>query len=207
MTPLFMVLLEWARPGGRRPTVLVGVGLLIGLRGVATLVGPASFGGGARVDLHWCRTVILGSLAWSVGSIYSRHAPRPQSAVMMTAIQMLVGGAFVGVIGITRGELAMFDIAAVSARSFAAWVYLLIFGSLIGFTAFVYPAARVDARAGRDVRLREPGRGGDPRLAPGRRGDQCAHARRGGYHCWRRCVDHDRGGPSAAAAEARAAGR
>lgn len=138
MTPLFMVLLEWARPGGRRPTLLVGVGLLIGLTGVATLVGPASFGGGARIDLVGAGTVILGSLAWSVGSIYSRHAPRPQSAVMMTAIQMLVGGVFVGVVGIMIGELATFHMAAVSARSFAAWVYLLIVGSLIGFTAFVF---------------------------------------------------------------------
>jgi len=138
MTPLFMVLLEWVRPGGHRPTVLVGVGLLIGLTGVATLVGPASFGGGARVDLLGAATVILGSLAWSAGSIYSRHAPRPQSAVMMTAIQMLVGGVFVGLIGIMRGELAAFHIAAVSARSLTAWVYLLIFGSLIGFTAFVF---------------------------------------------------------------------
>ncbi len=138
MTPLFMVLLEWARPGGRRPTLLVGVGLLIGLTGVATLVGPASFGGGARIDLVGAGTVILGSLAWSVGSIYSRHAPRPQSALMMTAIQMLVGGLFVGVIGIMIGELTTFHVAAISARSFAAWVYLLIVGSLIGFTAFVF---------------------------------------------------------------------
>jgi len=138
MTPLFMVLLEWVRPGGRRPTILVGVGLLIGLAGVATLVGPASFGGGARVDAIGAATVILGSFAWSLGSIYSRHAPRPQSAVMMTAIQMLVGGAFVGFVGVIRGELATFEVAAVSTRSFVAWVYLLIFGSLIGFTAFVY---------------------------------------------------------------------
>ena len=138
MTPLFMVLLEWARPAGRRPSILVGVGLLIGLTGVATLVGPASFGGGARVDRIGAVIVILGALAWSVGSIYSRHAPRPKSALTMTAIQMLVGGAFVGVVGIMRGELATFHIAAVSARSLAAWIYLLIFGSLIGFTAFVF---------------------------------------------------------------------
>jgi drug/metabolite transporter (DMT)-like permease len=138
MTPLFMVLLEWARPGGRRPTILVGVGLLIGLGGVATLVGPASFGGGARVDLIGAAIVILGSFAWSLGSIYSRHAPRPQSALMMTAIQMLVGGVFVGIIGVVRGEAATFAISDVSARSAIAWVYLLIFGSLIGFTAFVY---------------------------------------------------------------------
>jgi drug/metabolite transporter (DMT)-like permease len=138
MTPLFMVLLEWARPGGRRPTVWVAVGLLIGLAGVATLVGPASFGGGARIDPIGAATVIAGSFAWSLGSIYSRHAPRTSSALMMTAMQMLTGGIFVGLIAVATGEIWSFDPTAVSARSFAAWVYLLIFGSLIGFTAFVY---------------------------------------------------------------------
>jgi drug/metabolite transporter (DMT)-like permease len=82
--------------------------------------------------------VILGSLRLVRGIDLLTPRARPQSAVMMTAIQMLVGGVFVGVIGIMRGELATFHIAAVSARSFAAWVYLLIVGSLIGFTAFVF---------------------------------------------------------------------
>jgi drug/metabolite transporter (DMT)-like permease len=137
MTPLFMVLLEWVRPGGRRPTWLVGAGLLIGLGGVAALVGPGSVGGG-RIDLVGAAIVILGSFTWSLGAIYSRHAPRPGSALMMTAVQMLVGGIVVGVIGVGIGELAAFDVSAVSGRSLTAWVYLLIFGSLIGFTAFVY---------------------------------------------------------------------
>ena len=138
MTPLFMVLLEWARPGGRRPTWLVALGLIIGLGGVATLVGPASFGGGTRIDLIGAATVAFGCLAWSAGSIYSRHAPRPTSALMMTALQMLVGGIFVGLLAVVRGEVSSFELSAVSGRSFAAWAYLLVFGSLIGFTAFVF---------------------------------------------------------------------
>jgi len=138
MTPLFMVLLEWARPGGRRPTVWVGVGLLIGLAGVAALVGPASLGDGARIDRIGAATVILGSLAWSSGSIYSRHAPRPPSSVMMSAIQMMVGAVFVGVIGLATGEWSTWDPSALSMRSVIAFVYLLVFGSLIGFSAFVY---------------------------------------------------------------------
>lgn len=137
-TPFFMVLLEWSRPHGRRPTVWVALGLLIGLGGVATLVGPASFGDGGRIDLIGAATVVLGAFAWSSGSIYSRHAPRPESAVMMTSIQMLVGGAFVGILGVALGELSTFRVADISARSAWAWLYLLIFGSLIGFTAFVY---------------------------------------------------------------------
>jgi drug/metabolite transporter (DMT)-like permease len=138
MTPLFMVVLEWLRPRGRRPTLLVGVGLVVGLGGVATLVGPASFGGGARIDLIGAATVVSGSFAWSFGAIYSRHAPKPSSAIMLTAIEMLVGGVFVGLIGVVRGELATFHLSQVSTRSMLAWAYLLVFGSLIAFTAFVY---------------------------------------------------------------------
>jgi drug/metabolite transporter (DMT)-like permease len=139
MTPLFMVLLEWGRPGGRRPSWLVALGLVIGLGGVATLVGPASFAGsGDGIDLVGAGTVIFGALAWSTGSIYSRHAPRPKSGIMTAGIQMMVGGAFVGVLAVVRGELTGFDPSTISARSALAWLYLLIFGSLIGFTAFVY---------------------------------------------------------------------
>ena len=139
MTPLFMVLLEWARPGGRRPTWLVALGLGIGLAGVATLVGPSSFSGvGGGIDLIGAGTVVFGALAWSSGAIYSRHAPRPTSGLMAAAIQMLVGGAFVGILGLLRGEFATFDPSGLSTRSVLAWVYLLVFGSLIGFTAFVY---------------------------------------------------------------------
>lgn len=138
MTPLFMVVLEWMRPGGKRPTLLVAVGLLIGLGGVVALVGPGSLGGASGIDLVGAGTIVLGCLAWSSGSIYSRHAPRPSSALMMTAIQMLVGGAFVGSIAVVRGELSAFHLSQVSATSVLAWGYLLVFGSLIAFTAFVY---------------------------------------------------------------------
>jgi drug/metabolite transporter (DMT)-like permease len=138
MTPVFMVLLEWARPGGRRPTWLVALGLVIGLTGVATLVGPGSFGDGGPIDLFGAGIMLFGSFCWSSGAIYSRHAPKPQSGVMMAGIQMICGGTFVGLIGLWRGELATFSLSQISMRSGLAWVYLLIFGSFIGFTAFVY---------------------------------------------------------------------
>ena len=138
LTPVFMVLLEWARPAGRRPTLIVALGLTIGLVGVITLVGPGSFGDGQQIDLVGAGIVAFGSLCWSSGAIYSRHAPKPTSGVMNSAIQMLVGGVFVGIIGAWRGELTDFSIAQVSARSAFAWTYLLIFGSFMGFSAFVY---------------------------------------------------------------------
>ena len=138
MTPLFMVLLEWMRPGGRRPTVGVFIGLFIGLAGVATLIGPASFAGGGRIDPVGAGIVVFGSLTWALGSIYSRHAAKPASALMMTATQMLIGGIFLGLCAIAAGEPGDFSLGQVSLRSFLAVVYLLIFGSLIAFTAFVY---------------------------------------------------------------------
>jgi drug/metabolite transporter (DMT)-like permease len=138
MTPLFMVILEWARPHGKKPTLLVAIGLLIGLGGVVALVGPGSFGGGGGIDLIGAGTVVAGCLAWSSGSIYSRYAPRPSSGLVMTGYQMLVGGVFVGIIGVIRGEFATFHVTDVSMRSILAWAYLLVFGSLIAFTAFVY---------------------------------------------------------------------
>jgi len=137
MTPVFMVVLEWLRPRGKRPTAGVIVGLLLGLAGVAALVGPGSLGG-SRIDPVGAAIVIAGSFAWSLGSIYSRHAPRAPSAVMMTGMQMFAGGIFVGLMAVGAGELSRFDPSAVSARSLAALVYLLVFGSLIAFTAFVY---------------------------------------------------------------------
>lgn len=137
MTPVFMVGLEWARPHGRRPSRGVVIGLSIGLAGVATLVGPGSLGG-ARIDPIGAAIVIAGSFAWASGSIYSRHAPRTPSPFTMTGMQMFAGGIFVGLMALAAGELTRFDPAAVSGRSIIAFVYLLVFGSLMGFTAFVY---------------------------------------------------------------------
>jgi drug/metabolite transporter (DMT)-like permease len=137
MTPVFMVLLEWARPRGRRPTAGVIVGLVLGLGGVGALVGPGSLGG-APIDPVGAAIVVAGSFAWAAGSIYSRHAPRTASAVMMTGMQMFAGGVFVGLMALGAGELSRVDITAVSARSAAAFLYLLVFGSLIAFTAYVY---------------------------------------------------------------------
>jgi drug/metabolite transporter (DMT)-like permease len=136
--PCWMVLLDWLRPGGARPTVPVVIGLALGLAGLVFLVGPDSLLGGGRADLLGAGAVLVASLSWAAGSIYSRHAAMPPSPFLSTAMQMLAGGAVLLALGAASGELAHVDPAQFSARSIAAFLYLMVFGSIAAFSAYVW---------------------------------------------------------------------
>lgn len=134
--PFWMVLLEWLR-GGERPGLGIGLGLVLGFAGIAVLAGPGEWAGGA-IDTVGALALLGASLSWAVGSIYSRGAPLPKSPLVSTAGQMLAGGVLLLIVGVATGELSTFDPAAVSWRSIGAVLYLIVFGSLIGFTAYVW---------------------------------------------------------------------
>ncbi len=138
MVPLWMVLLEWLRPGGQRPGRAVVLGLVVGFAGMVLLVGPMELAGGGGVDPVGAATVLVATLGWSIGSIYSRSALFPSSPLLVTGMQMLAGGAMLTLAGLARGEMADFDPAAVSTGSAVAFAYLVVFGSLVGFTAYVW---------------------------------------------------------------------
>jgi drug/metabolite transporter (DMT)-like permease len=138
MVPLWMVLLEWLRPGGTRPTGRVMVGLAVGFAGMVILVGPSQLAGAGAVDFGGAALVLCASLAWSIGSIYARGATLPANAFLATGMEMLCGGALLLVAGAARGELAGLDPAAFSGQSLAALAYLVVFGSLVGFTAYIW---------------------------------------------------------------------
>lgn len=133
--PLFVVLLDWARPGGRRPLPAVFVGLAVGFIGVAMLIDPASLSGGDRNALGGV-LVIVGALSWAAGSIYAQRADLPKSALVTSAANMLCGGLALGLLGLVQGEWARFDPAGVSTKSLLAVGYLIVFGSLIAFSAY-----------------------------------------------------------------------
>ena len=137
MVPMWMVLLEWVRPGGVRPTVRTLLGLLVGFAGIGVLVGPGATQGGP-VDPFGAGLVMLGSAAWAAGSIYSRGAPLPKSALLATGMEMMWGGAWLLAAGVLRGEAWSTDFSAVSGTSLLAWAYLVVFGSLVGFTAYIW---------------------------------------------------------------------
>jgi drug/metabolite transporter (DMT)-like permease len=134
--PLWMVLLEWARPGGTRPSLYTFGGLGVGVAGMLLLVGPGGSGGG----MHMAGALALGmaALTWAVGSLYARGAPLPSSATMTTGTQMLAGGALLFIFGLTVGEWGGVELSALSTRSVLALGYLIVFGSLIGYSAYIY---------------------------------------------------------------------
>jgi drug/metabolite transporter (DMT)-like permease len=136
--PCFMVLLDWLRPGGLRPAGAVIAGLLLGLLGLVWLVGPDALLGGGRADLIGAVVVVVGSFSWALGSVYSRHAATPPSPFLATAMQMLAGGAALLVLSVVLGEPWEFDFSAVSLRSLLGLVYLVVFGSIVAFSAYIW---------------------------------------------------------------------
>lgn len=136
--PLWMVMLDGAGRGWRRPPAQVLAGVAMGLGGVALLVGPGRFGGSHGVDPLGAAVLILASLSWTAGSLYSRRARLPASPLLATAMEMLGGGLGLVVAGAVAGEWHRLDLAAVSPRSILAVAYLVIFGSLVGFTAYIW---------------------------------------------------------------------
>lgn len=134
--PFWMVLIDWLRPNGQKPASSVIAGLVMGFAGIVVLVGPGNLGG-APVSTIGAVAVLLATLSWASGSIYSRHVDLPQSRLLSVGIQMLVGGATMLVMGMIVGELPQFHISLMTFKSVVALLYLAIIGSL-AFAAYVW---------------------------------------------------------------------
>src|SRR5690606_32141352 len=93
VTPCWMVLLDWVWRGAARPGIRTVLGLLLGFAAIVLLIGPESIVGHGSIALTGVAVLMLGSLAWAVGSIYSTMAPSPRGALLFTSMQMLCGGA------------------------------------------------------------------------------------------------------------------
>ena len=147
VVPLWMVLLDWFRPGGARPRKAVLAGVIIGLVGLAVLVGRDSLTGGSQggVDALGAGVLVAASMSWAIGSVYNRHGARPDSAAMSTALQMLGGSVSLLVLGFTLGETNGVHVASITRASWLGWVYLVTFGALLGFTAYIYLLRNVSA--------------------------------------------------------------
>ena len=136
--PLWMALLNWLRPGGAKPSNRIIAGLLLGFIGITLLIGPSKLAGGHQVDPLGAAVLIIASLSWAAGSLYSRRAQLPASPLLATGMEMLAGGALLLIAGLLFGEWTRFDLSAPSLRSWLALSYLIIFGALIGFTAYIW---------------------------------------------------------------------
>ena len=138
VVPVWVVLLEWLRPRGKQPATPVFGGLALGLLGVALLLGSDALHGDSSISLVGAAVLMAGSFSWALGSLYTKAAPTPTSGVIGSGTQMLAGGASLFLTGSLSGELGKFDIAHASSRSLFGILYLITFGSLIGFTAYLY---------------------------------------------------------------------
>lgn len=139
--PFWMALLELLRPNGERHTARSVIGMMIGFAGVAMLVTPKAAGGSYNVHFVIGALVMqVGSVAWQLGSLRSKHQLQHVALLSSASLQMLFGGILVGIAGIATGELARVHF---TTRAVAALAYQSVFGSVVGYSAYLYALAHM----------------------------------------------------------------
>lgn len=134
--PFWIVLLSWLWLKGTRPNWKVALGLFVGFVGVYLLIGGQGGSMQGNGQILGAFFVIAAAFSWATGSIYGLRATTPKSSALTAGMQMLSGGLVLTLVGSLKGEWTTFNISEVSANSWFAVAYLIIFGSLIGFTAY-----------------------------------------------------------------------
>ncbi len=133
--PIWLVVLDWLVFRGPRPARNMILGLVVGLVGIYVLVGPENIGG-ARLHISGALALLLACLFWALGSLYSRHGNLAHSSRIATAMEMIVGGSALLVVGGVLGEWPRLDPRAISVRSALGLAYLIVFGSILGLTSY-----------------------------------------------------------------------
>jgi drug/metabolite transporter (DMT)-like permease len=133
--PLWLVILDRLVFRRRHPRA-VTAGVVLGLAGTAVLVGGSAMGG--QIDLLGMLVVVAGTFCWACGSLYQRQAVLPHRPLVAAAMEMIIGGAALIVGGAITGELADVDPSRFSRASLIALAYLIVFGSWVGFTSYLW---------------------------------------------------------------------
>jgi drug/metabolite transporter (DMT)-like permease len=136
--PVFMALSEIIFLGTQKLTLRLVIAMLVGIAGVVVLVNPSVGFGQAPVDGLGAAALVVSAISWSIGSILTRKLPLPQSKVMSSSAQMVAGGFMLVVAAALLGDFKGFSFGAVSTRVWLALAYLVVAGSIIGFTAYVW---------------------------------------------------------------------
>jgi drug/metabolite transporter (DMT)-like permease len=137
--PLWMALLASFGPEARPPGRRAVAGLVLGFAGIALLIGPGLLTGhDATISPFWALVPVAGSLSWSWGSLWSRRARLPHSRIVSTGVGLVAAGAGSLLLAVLRGELHRWNAAATPAAAWWALAYLAAFGSVLGFTAYLY---------------------------------------------------------------------
>ncbi len=133
--PIFIALLTSLLLGGGRPSAVTWAGFALGLAGVALLVqgDPASSKPGHGLGAIM---ILLGAFSWSLGVVYSRRAVLPKNPILTSAMAMMSGAVLLLLAGLAIGEHRSLNLGAITQRSALALLYLIVFGSLVAFTAY-----------------------------------------------------------------------
>jgi drug/metabolite transporter (DMT)-like permease len=140
IVPIYIVILSWATGMAPRPAPIVWLGLVGGFVGVGILLGPALrfSSNGGRHPAIGMSILLVSSFVWSAGSLYSRSAKHAASPFLTAAQQMLCGGLLLLLAGIITGELRSFHPRSISMLSLASFIYLVIIGAVVGYTAYIW---------------------------------------------------------------------
>ena len=136
--PVFIALSEIVILRTQRLKIRLALALLVGIGGVVVLMSRSLNLGGAAIDTVGALALIGGSISWSIASVLTRKLQLPDSKVMSSGSQMLAGGVMLTLAAAVLGEFRDFHPAAVSREAWFALLYLIVFGSIIGFTAYVW---------------------------------------------------------------------
>jgi drug/metabolite transporter (DMT)-like permease len=134
--PLFVPLIAWSLPGGAAPSRRRALALVAGFGGVTLLVAAQGAGGG--LDAADAALLLGSSLSWAVGTVATRVVPVPRSPVLGAALPLLAGGVVLSAVALASGELTGGSLDHVSGRSAGGLVYLVVLGTVVTFSAYVW---------------------------------------------------------------------
>jgi drug/metabolite transporter (DMT)-like permease len=136
--PVFITLMEILILRTQKLTVRLSVALLVGIGGVAILMDHSFSTGEAPISRAGAGALLFAAFTWSIATVLTKKLPLPASKPMSAAAQMFSGGVQLLVISALFGEFSGFHAGAVSSKAWFALLYLIVFGSIIGFTAYVW---------------------------------------------------------------------
>lgn len=144
--PLWMTLMHWASGGGR-PSLAVTLAIPVGLAGMVLLIGPDRIAAGEGLHLGGSAVLVVAALAWGAGSLYSRRSTLPRWPLRATGMEQVAGGLLLLLAGTLVGEWTALSPGEASLRSVLSLAYLVVFGSLVGFTAYMWLLTKVSPAA------------------------------------------------------------
>jgi len=139
MVPIWFALFGWLFFKKGKPGNLTISGIVLGFTGIIILVGPKNiFHAGQGINLMGVLIIITGGIGWSMGSLFVSKAKLPANHLTTIGMQMLSGGLLLTIAGLVKGEYSQVHFEAVSTRSLLAMGYLIIFGSIVAFSAYTW---------------------------------------------------------------------